>query len=130
MIEKIKDILIDLKDDLFICDVFFVESDGPLACYQIYVKIYKDEDVFNFNIVKDKLLHVSSYLNFNNYYLSRDDSYYRGNTNKNWNKRKKVFTKDSLYIKERRLDEMIDKNICFISLSYNFMSPVDDEDFD
>lgn len=129
---EIKDILIDLKDDLFTYEVFFDESDGPLSYDQIYVKIYKtkDEDVFNFNIIKDKLLHISSYLNFNNYYLSRDDSYYRGNTNENWNKRKKVCTKDSLCIKERSLDEMINKDICFISLVYDFISPLDEEDFD
>ncbi len=119
---EIKDILIDLKDDLFIYDVFFVESDGPLSSDQIYIKIYKTKDdaVFNFNEIKDQLLHISSYLNFNNYYLSKDDSYYIEPNN--WNKRKKVCNKNSLYnIRERSLDEMINKYICFISLIYDFI---------
>lgn len=74
---EIKDILIDLKDEGFVYDAYFCEADGPLEYDMINFNISKnDKSYFYFKEVKEKILHIDSFLKSKDYFLSKEGSYY------------------------------------------------------
>lgn len=122
ILPELKDILIDIKDDEFDYTASFSEADGPIDYDTIHIRLFKsNKSFFHLSELKEKILHLDSFLRSEHYFLSKDSSYYA--TYNNPYKRRKL-NNPTLGIREFSFKD-VKFELDHIHLSYLISSSID-----